>query len=976
MSGARPFLRSEWGALAKTCALGALVGIAVSWRVLLEPGVVGLVHDWSIAPFPEQHVALLREMLDGWYRFGLGIPIAYPLEYPLRLALAAAAMLGLGGAALSKAVVVLVPACAFVTATRLARTCRLPLGAAWLGGAFYALDPVMLNKLVSGQTSYLFGYALLPLVPAAFLASSRGGLLAAGVAVGGLLALVAMQVQLGILAAGLLLLLVIYGPAAGFGRRLALFAIACAVLALVELPTLVWLSHGVGTLERLDQFGHGAAWLVANSLQPLDAVRLIGYLTHYDVTSVFGWMAQWNADSWLVVASAAIGLAALPGPMRGVCFTIVVLTLAFVSGTNTAFGPAIAWLFVNVPIAQTFRELYHAMALLSLAYALGVASCFAFAGRLRAASLARAVLVAVVFIYVAPLLSGDATGWLSAHPVDRYLASAFYDQNRGPGRVVWFPLDQPLAFDGHGAGVDPMAVTERGSLWLYSLTWPLTAVDMAARTGDLSLLRSELRALGVAAAVDRPRMRSRFDAFSADGDVARRVFARPLALGPELGTFHAYAPDLSSYRILDPLPIAYPSARSALVPSRLSAIARASLDRVATFAFVQHAPEGVPYDVYYDAGDLAWEALETAGLSAPLISPMVDAHRGFAGGDVWWWYRPQYADTLSFALAIGRGTTAVAVKDSHALRRATFVVAWIATPAGGELELRCGGVRRVVDTGGAWDAWRSAALPCGPLARGASATIEALDADAEVALRGAALVDAAQFEDADGARRDLFRRAGRAVRLGDDAGAAELSGSGRSAAIGVVPAGARCVLELRRRAGGDARAAVRVTAPDGYLVARGRFARGSAILRLPIVGDGTALRIRPRGARVDRWRLYRFRARSVASAAPLAPHSPSRLLVVGTAFDGGWSAEGAIAHLPSALGTNVFVFSRDLGGIPPVRYAYQTEFRLAFGAGTLALLLSLLVAAGFARTSVDGESRSRPSAGEGSRARPSEGTRT
>ncbi len=222
-----------------------------------------------------------------------------------------------------------------------------------------------------------------------------------------------------------------------------------------------------------------------------------------------------------------------------------------------------------------FRELYHAMAVVSLAYALAIAACFALAGRLRFGRGVQAALLLVVAGYVAPMLSGDISGWLQAAPVDRYLAPAYADVDAGAGRVVWFPLDQPLAFDGYGAGVDPMAITDRGSLWLYSLTWPLTAVDMAARMGDDAVLRDELRTLGVAVAVNRSRLTSRYDTFSAEGSVASRLFRRPLAFGPALGSAHAYSPALTSYALpggplVDFPAAAPPSCRSAWPSSRPS----------------------------------------------------------------------------------------------------------------------------------------------------------------------------------------------------------------------------------------------------------------------------------------------------------------------------------------------------------------------------------------------------------------------
>lgn len=928
---------------------GLLVGLAVSWRVLLEPGVVGLVHDWSIPPFAEQNLALLRQMVDGWYRWGLGLSIAYPLEYPLRLLFAAASLVGLGGSALSKAVVVLVPAASFVCAAVLARVCRLPEPTAWLAGAFYALDPVMLNKLVSGQTTYLCGYALLPLVPAAFLtASERDRPIVHALAIGALVGLVAMQVQLGLLAFALLVLLACFTTRAPLRRRASIVAVASVVAVLIETPTLVWLSHGVTGLEALDQFGHGAAWLEANSIAPSDAVRLIGYLAHYDIASTVGWTLEWEIASWIVVAAVAVGLLALRGPIRPVALVLVLMTLPFVSGTNTLLGPAIAWLFVNVPAVQVFRELYHAMAVVSLAYALAVAACLQLLWRIPRMRPAGVVLLAAVGAYVSPTLSGDISGWLRAAPIDRYLAPVFHDENRGPGRVVWFPLDQPLAFMGSGAGVDPMAVTDRGSLWLYALTWPLTAVDMLARTADMPRLRSELRALGVAAAVDRSLIRSRYANFSADPSVAHALFARALTFDAALGASRAYGPDLTVYGIDDPLPIGFTAEHYALVPRRLGVVADVSLERTATLGFGQSAPDGFPYDVYYDGGDLAWEALEFAGLARPLLAPGVDARRGFAGGDVWWWYRPAYADSRRFALALGRAETTFAAGASF--HDARLVVAWIATGAGGELEVECGGARRIVDTGGAWEEWRSTVLDCGPVNAGSRVRLRAIDDDADVALRGAQLLDDGALRAARSALTRAMRRASRVVALSEDAlGPSRTIRTGRGPGIGSLPLGTRATLDVERMAGGNPTGSISVERSDGYVVAWRRFTRGRMRVDLQLVGDGWSFRIRSQGSRIRDWRLLRRlrgpAAPAVSSARPA--QGGGRLLVWNETYDRGWLVGGATAHLVSALGTNIFVLP---SASPDARpdFAYSRAYRVAFAFGTLVLLATLACGLSFA----------------------------
>jgi hypothetical protein len=947
-----------------TLAIGILIGLAASWRVLLEPGVVGLVHDWSIPPFAGQNVALLQQMFDGWYRWALGIAIAYPLEYPLRLVLGAAGALGVDGRVLSKAVVVLAPAGSFVAMTWLARSCKLSQRAAWLAGAFYALDPVMLNKLVSGQMTYLLGYVALPLVPALFLSRAdarRAGL--AGVAIGGVLALTAVQVQLGVIASILLLVLAALSTDVPAARRALMVGAAFVTMAAIELPTLVWLTHGVTGIEQLDQFGHRAAWLKANSIAPADAVRLIGYLAHYDISATFGWTPAWAVASWAVVVAVAIGLFALRGPMRVVCGVAVVVTIAFVGGTSTFLSPAITWLFEHVPLAQMFRELYHAMAVVSLAYALAIGAAFDWLERWPRARIAQGALVVVVAGFVAPMLSGDVSGWLQAAPVDDYLAPAYRDVDRGPGSVVWFPLDQPLAFDGYGTGVDPMAVTQRGSMWLYALTWPLTAVDMTARMDDQPLLRDELRALGVGVAVNRSRMTSRFATFSADGSVARRLFLRPLAFGPALGTAHVYDPTLTSYTLPGGPLVAYEAFGAAVVPQRLAVIAELSLAHVAPFGFAQPPPAGIPYAVYDDAADRAWESLQLAGLSRPIDAPAVNARGHFAGGDVWWWYRQPYADSDRFSVAIGAAQTLIPA--GRALADANLVVAWIATPAGGELEATCGRVRRVLETGGAWAAWRSTTIDCGPVPAGGHAVLRALNPSAEVALRGA------QFVDADTLRAATARFAAllhdalfvAPLRSGVDGGV-RFARTGRSPQIGVVERGKPALLEVERSdAGGDV--AFTVRAPDGYVVAWQRFAPGRRVVVVPFVGDGTPLWLRVSGAHIAGWRLAVLERATQMPTRAVPPPVRSRLFVLNATFDRGWQVDGATAHLPTALGTNVFATPSDSGAAEPrARFSFSTGYHVAFAIGTLALALALL--AGLALL-LDGDGGRRPRLAEGKR---------
>jgi len=929
-------------------AIAVVLGLAASWRVLLEPGVVGLVHDWSIFPFASQNVALFAQLSGGWLRTGLGEPVVYPTEYPWRLGLAAISLLGVGGGVVSKAMVFGIPATAFLCATYLARRLGYRPAAAWLCGAFYALDPVMLNKLVSGQAGYLIGYATLPLALGFLVARGDDRRSAVvGVALGGALALAAIELQIGILAVVLLAAFALCAPGGARGRRLAVVAVAAVVLLAIELPTVVGLWHGTSGIEASQEVPHRLPWLAANTVEPLDAVRLTGYLTHYDVQSLLGWAPLWNWVSWLVVAFAIFGLFVAPPVVRRSALCLLPV-FALVCGAKIPFlVPAVTALFEQVTPMQVFRELYHLMIVPSLFYALGIAAAagFLYDALPRVRYVLAALVVACVGVYVEPMLTGDVTGWLAAAPYDDYLRPAYLATERGAGRVAWFPMDQPLGFDDRGAGVDPMSLTPPGSLWQYSLRWPLTAVDMEAHEGDTEALRDGLRALGVTTAVQRDRFFSRFRDYAPEHPPGSSLWSRRVELAPALGERVDAGDGIAAFRIAGAAPMEFAAGGFAVVPARFRVVAHVAAQRVPAFAFGQRLPAGVPYDAYYDVADRPYEALQLS--DDPSFPPpwRVDAKGAFAGGDLWWWYRPPYAQTKGMALAIGRAL--MDVPATAAYRDAVAVVAWIATPAGGRLSVRCGRATEVIDTGGAWGDWRSQEIACGPMPAGGSLTLGALDRDAEVAIRSARLIERARYDAATAAYRGLIAGARHAVGIGPSVTTrTSPQRSGTGPALGTIARDEPAMLVFPAAAGER----VRVLGPAGDLVAWRRSERAGP-LRVALVGTGEPLHLDVPDVSSARWQLVRLsRAPLPAAAQPF--RSAAALVVYGQAFDGGWGADGARSHLPTALGTNAFAYDRAPAALPAVRYAYGSAFRLAFGFGTavlvcaLALLVLLLTGAG------------------------------
>jgi hypothetical protein len=133
-----------------------------------------------------------------------------------------------------------------------------------------------------------------------------------------------------------------------------------------------------------------------------------------------------------------------------------------------------------------------------------------------------------------PLLSGDAGGQLVAHPYGAEMTAAYRAVRAAQGRVAWLPMDQPLSYLGSGSGVEPMGNTEPGSLWTYSLNWPLTAVAMDARSSDWSGLAAGLRGLSVAAVVERSSFRSELWDFVSGGSTVHYYLERAI-VPPPLG---------------------------------------------------------------------------------------------------------------------------------------------------------------------------------------------------------------------------------------------------------------------------------------------------------------------------------------------------------------------------------------------------------------------------------------------------------
>jgi hypothetical protein len=941
--------------------IALVLGLAAAHRVILEPGVVGLYHDWTIPPAGAQVTAYAQQLFDGWQARGLGAPLDYPTEYPYWFVLAlAVALSGIQGAALSKVVVVIVPALAFLSAAALARALRRSAGASAACGITYALCPVILNKMVAGQLTYLFAYALLPLVLALTANALRSRRpTAGGLAAGALVAIVFMQIQLGVLAGAAVVLATALCARAGPLERLRFLGAASLALGLGLSPTILALvlNHAATAAAKSEPVLNSMEWLRFNSAPPLEALKLIGYATHYDLTALSGWYPVWSAAAYVVAAAAIAGLATAPAAVRWFSAILGLCTLVAVTGVYSPFAAAIAWAFAHVSLAQVFRELYHLMAGLALVYAVGIAYFWdsRIVGSVR---FAKWIAVASLCVFVAPVLSGDCAGQLQAHPYDTELANAYRLLANADRRVAWFPIDQPLEFLGSGAGVDPMATTRPGSLWAYTLSWPLTAVDMYARASRWPIATRGLEMLSVGTVVDRRDFASKLWQYE-KGDAPRHYYLeRPLSVPALSPNPTVVFPFDRIYRIAG-RPMAYGAEAVAFVPARLEVIGSMAGGELVPIPFGADIPDGLPYVVVRDAADAADEALTGGGLDLPLEAQSIYADTGFASLSAWWFFTPSFGEGTGGVVTFGPHHLDVPV--GRALRDGVVEVSWIGTPIGGRVRIGAGDRSVVIDTQSTPAVWRSTWFRAGPLRSNGVVSIDALDPGAAVALRAVRALEAARFADAQASYTRRLRAARAVVdwRIGPQ-GVYRRERQGTSAQLGSFAFGSDYRIRVRYRVTADDD--LFVLDPKGNLVGFARLPRAGREARSEFEGIDAQLHVATAtGSPIDGWSIETRSAASPAAAysqvmrlsargvtpgtfdgsAATVPE-PGRVAVLNVAYGPNWlaSAPGS-HHLPTALGTNAWLLPARTPAMTIVN-SQKRAFHAVFTLGSATLVAGLL----------------------------------
>src|SRR5271165_771753 len=352
-------------------AAAAAVFCAIAYRSFLySPGTPNFGHDWAWSPVAAQIVDLFHSRTSFSRLDSLGGPNTDVAAYPALFLAALPAPL-LGSSAALKFFLLWTTIAAAVGAAALARLCGADRASAVLIGLAYAAGPYAFNKIVSGQVTVWLAYAALPFALWAITSARDRNILFTAGAVALPLALIAPQLQ--IFAVSLVALIAAGAVLAGL--RGALAACAAGLLAAATQAPLALELHNALGADVYGQFLARSPWELIQSPPLRLALRLDGYFTQSYALATIGLHHAAAVACYAFAALAWLGLFVRPGSRRAGWIAAVgaASILAVVCSYHLPWKSVADNIFLNVPAATVFRELYDLIALLAVAYVIGAA---------------------------------------------------------------------------------------------------------------------------------------------------------------------------------------------------------------------------------------------------------------------------------------------------------------------------------------------------------------------------------------------------------------------------------------------------------------------------------------------------------------------------------------------------------------------------------------------------------------------------
>lgn len=420
-----------------------LPALILSWPLLAAHGIPAFNHDWSWPPDAAAAWGAFQNSAHAFSDDNFGALNYYlgsaPSTFIVYLFVAA-----FGSAAAVKLLVFLLLAGASAGAYALARALGAPASSAAACALVYGASPVSANELAAGHIAYLFAYAGLPCVAwCAVRLAARPRVILFAVLIPVCTVAIA-QPQFAFFNA---IAVLVFLPLAS-SRAAVLALLGAAALAFAASPFEIAAALAGHPLSGLYADLTTLHWEAANSAPLLQSFAGAGYAPRYDqaAPAALLWLRTGAAAALWLFAAAAVW----QRPRRLAFFVAALVAALVVAGTNGPLALALNALFTHVPQASLFRELYHFSALAVLGVAV-LASTSRFA-RVSGA----AAILAVLFIL--PQLTGGFWRFVGSYDGGEMQAlSRIVERDPGNGRVLYWPLLQPMGPHGDRAGADPDA---------------------------------------------------------------------------------------------------------------------------------------------------------------------------------------------------------------------------------------------------------------------------------------------------------------------------------------------------------------------------------------------------------------------------------------------------------------------------------------------------------------------------------------
>lgn len=350
-----------------------------------SPGVLGLRHDWSIPPYPEQLKERLIEGLYTWNDISSVSNAIYNtvLYYRLFEYIISTAV-DFNGDVLSKVIPAIFMVLSALTMYFLGKTLRFSEQASFSMGLFYMLTPLLYNRVIAGYHLYNFSYALAPLF-FVFLnkyVSDRKSryLISSSIILG--VSAVQIQFPFMLFFMGLLYMLIRYP---NIGKK-NLIAVSIILVSITILLNFFWIAPLLTGSQNIAMIASEEAPLSYHEIQHATRIStaflMIGYSHVYDPY----YMYRNNELPVLIIYSlSALAVISITGVILNfnkkenktiILYSMLLLIfgLLFVSAVNGPLPELWKILYINIPLISVFREVYHSMFVVVFAYTLLIGS--------------------------------------------------------------------------------------------------------------------------------------------------------------------------------------------------------------------------------------------------------------------------------------------------------------------------------------------------------------------------------------------------------------------------------------------------------------------------------------------------------------------------------------------------------------------------------------------------------------------------